>query len=154
MGRTAAPPALQLINGRAPGRDSGGRKVPKSPEFRRIPPRPPTWMSREAKAEWKRVVPGLTRLGLLKEEDRAALTVYCETWATYVDAIRDVRRNGLSITTETGAVKRNPAVVAASEAAGQLRGMAQEFGLTPSAELKLARPGPDDGAGNDDDPFA
>lgn len=137
MGRTAAPPTLQLVNGRAPGKDSGGRDVPTPPAFKRIPPNPPSWMSKEAKAEWKRVVPELARLELLKPVDRAALTVYCETWATWVDAIREVRRTGMSITTETGATKRNPAISAAIESANQLRGMAQEFGLTPSSEAKL-----------------
>ena len=33
-----------------------------------------------------RITPGLERLDLLKPEDRAALTVYTETWSTYVAA--------------------------------------------------------------------
>ena len=65
MGRTAQPAALKLIGGRGNGRDSGGRVVNPGPAFRRLPPKPPTWLSREAAAEWKRVVPGLQRLDLL-----------------------------------------------------------------------------------------
>lgn len=160
MGRTAAPAALRLIGGRSEGRDSGGRPVEQPPEFRRIPPKPPTWLSREAKAEWKRVVPGLSRLELLKEEDRASLAVYCETWATYVTALADVRKNGLTcenITiykdgTESRRTVKNPALVVAETAAAQLRGMAQEFGLTPAAEGKLAHLSA--GRGSDDaNPF-
>lgn len=160
MGRTAAPANLRLIGGRSDGRDSGGRKVAPTPEFRRIPPKAPTWLSREAKAEWKRVVPGLSRLDLLKEEDRAALAVYCETWARFVDATRDVHRNGFVVTnrtirkdgTESEWTAKNPAVTVAETAAAQLRGMAQEFGLTPSAEAKLSRGGGSDDP--DDNPFA
>ncbi|AHH16575.1 putative phage terminase small subunit [Nocardia nova SH22a] len=159
MGRTAAPANLRLLGGRSDGRDSGGRKVEPTPEFRRIPPKPPTWMSREAKAEWKRVVPGLSRLDLLKEEDRAALTVYCETWARFVEATRNVNANGFTITnrsirkdgSESEWVSKNPAVSVAETAATQLRGMAQEFGLTPSAESKLARATGD--GGDDGNPF-
>ncbi len=136
-GRTAAPASLRLVNGRADGKDSGGRDVTPAPAFKRIPPKAPTWLSREARAEWNRVVPELARLELLKSVDRAALTVYCETWATYVDAIREARRTGMSIESETGAIKRNPAIAASHEAAALLRGMAQEFGLTPSSESKL-----------------
>ena len=34
---------------------------------------------------------GLERLDLLKPEDRAALTVYTETWSTYVAAMVRIR---------------------------------------------------------------
>ncbi|MBB5915291.1 P27 family predicted phage terminase small subunit [Nocardia transvalensis] len=159
MGRTAAPAALRLLGGRADGRDSGGRVVEPTPAFRRIPPNPPTWLSREARAEWRRIVPGLARLDLLKEEDRALLAVYCETWARFVQATRDVQYNGFTIVnrtlrkdgTESEWTAKNPAVTVAENAAAQLRGLAQEFGLTPSAESKLART--PDGGGNHDNPF-
>ena len=161
MGRTAAPAALKLIGGRSEGRDSGGRPVAPPPAFKRIPPRPPTWLSREAGAEWRRVVPGLSRLDLLKEEDRATLSAYCETWATYVEAIRDVRKTGLTVEnvtvykdgTEARRVAKNPSVTIAETSAALLRGYAQEFGLTPSAESKL---NPVRGSDDDDDenPFA
>lgn len=159
-GRTAAPANLRLLNGRSEGRDSGGRKVEPPPPFKRRTPNPPTWMSREAKAEWRRVVPELQRLDLLKESDRAALTAYCETWSTYVRALRDVRRDGFTIEntsyrkdgTSSTWVTKNPAVAVMEKAAAQLRGYAQEFGLTPSAESKLS--GLNDGSNDDgDDPF-
>ncbi|MFD3431146.1 phage terminase small subunit P27 family [Nocardia fluminea] len=161
MGRTAAPPDLRLVGGRSEGRDSGGRKVAPAPEFRRIPPKPPTWLSREAKAEWRRVLPGLARLALVKEEDRAALAVYCETWSTYVAAMADVRKTGLTVEnvtvykdgTESRRTVKNPSIVIAETAATQLRGMAQEFGLTPAAEGKLGHL--TQGRGDDgDNPFA
>lgn len=147
------PAALRLLTGRAPGRDSGGRKVVPPPDFRRIPPNPPTWLSREAKAEWRRVVPGLARLDLLKEEDRAALTNYCETWATYVDAIRQVREQGIVVEnrsvrkdgTESVWLTKNPAVAVAEAASKLLRSWCHEFGLTPSAEARVTR-----GVGEDD----
>ena len=159
MARTARPAALKLISGRAPGRDSGGRVVNKGPAFRRIPPRPPTWLSREAAAEWKRVAPGLERLDLLKEEDRAVLAAYCETWSQFVTAARVVSREGITsiVTTisasgaETTRTVPNPAVAIARSAGRELRAFAAQFGLTPSSEQALAR-GADDGE-EDDNPF-
>ena len=103
-------------------------------------------MTPEAKAEWRRVVPELTRLDLLKAEDRAVLTHYCETWATYVVALRQVRADGITVTnrsrrkdgTETTWSTRNPAVAVMERAGQQLLRAAREFGLTPSAESELA----------------
>lgn len=159
MGRTAQPAALKLISGRGNGTDSGGRKVNPGPAFRRIAPRPPSWMSPEAKAEWRRVTPGLQRLDILKEEDRATLAAYCETWSQFVTATRTVSAEG--ITTEVTSVSASgaettrtvahPAVAIARAAGRELRAYAAQFGLTPSSEQALAR-GAD--SGEDDNPFA
>lgn len=160
MARTAQPAALQLLKGRGNGTDSGGRRVKTPPPFRRIAPKPPTWLSTEAAAEWSRVVPGLQRLDLLKEEDRATLAAYCETWSTYVLATRDVATSGLTglkiITSKDGSTTEqdvaNPSVAIARNAGKELRAWATHYGLTPSSESALAKGG-DDGA-EDSNPFS
>lgn len=150
MPRTTAPAQLRLVAGRGNGRDSGGRKVPTTPGFKRLPPVAPAWLSAEAAAEWERVSPELTRLDLVKAEDRAALAAYCETWATFVEAQRIVRDEGMTIEARQGTLA-HPAVGIARAAGRELRAWAAEFGLTPSAEQKVAAKGSgDDG----DDPFA
>jgi len=151
MAKAAAPAKLKLISGRSPGRDSGGRPVNPGPAFRRIAPNPPTWLSREAAAEWRRVVPGLQRLELLKEEDRAALASYCETWATFVQASRLVQEEGMTIEAKQGTLA-HPAVAIARAAGREVRAWAAHFGLTPSTEQALAR-GSGDGD-QDENPFA
>lgn len=145
------PPALKLIGGRSPGRDSGGRKVKEPPSFRRLPPKAPTWLPREAAAEWKRVVPELARLGLLKEGDRAALAAYCLTWDRLVTAQQEIARDGLLHTNSQGRT-RHPAVAIVEAASKELRAWAAEFGLSPSAEQRVGGKG--DGDGEDDNPFA
>jgi phage terminase small subunit len=45
---------------------------------RPVAPTPPTWLDREARAEWRRVTPELERLGLLSHIDRGMLTLYCD----------------------------------------------------------------------------
>ncbi|MGW1998488.1 phage terminase small subunit P27 family [Embleya sp. NPDC001921] len=121
------------------------------PAFRRIAPTPPDWLSPEAAAEWARVVPGLQRLDILKEEDRAVLVAYCETWSTFVSAIRQQHQEGLTIEAKQGTLP-HPAVGIARNAGRELRSFAAHFGLTPSSEQALAR-GAEDG-GEDDNPFA
>lgn len=150
-GRPPAPAALKLLTGSREGRDSGGRKVKLPPAFRRVPPKAPTWLSREAKAEWSRVVPGLTRLDLLKEEDRAVLAAYCETWATFVQASRVVAAEGLTIEAKQGKLP-HPAVGIARAAGRELRAFAGQFGLSSVAEMALGRVA-DDGA-EENNPYA
>ncbi|MDC8981248.1 phage terminase small subunit P27 family [Mycobacterium marinum] len=153
MARPSQPAQLKLLKGRGNGTDSGGRKVPTPPKFTREAPDPPDWLDGEALAEWRRVVPELDRMNLIKALDGAALAVYCATWSTYVDAVQQIRRDGLVLTNPTsGRVHANPAAAIAHTAAAQLLRFAVEFGLTPSAEQRLAALPVD--SGDADDPFA
>ena len=49
-------------------------------------PKMPYKLPAEAKAEWKRVVPELTKVGVLALIDRAVLITYVESWSEYRDA--------------------------------------------------------------------
>lgn len=151
MAKAAAPAALKLITGRSPGRDSGGRPVNTGPSFKRVPPVAPEWLSAEARAEWDRVLPELSRLDLVKEGDRAALAAYCEAWATFRQATETVQHEGLTIEAKQGTLA-HPAVAIARAAGRELRSWAAHFGLTPSTEQALARTGGDDG--DAENPFA
>lgn len=134
---TATQPApIRLLKGRHEGVDSGGRKVPKPPPFRRLPPIKPEWLSEEAGGEWDRVLPELARLKLVKREDAAALASYCEAWATFVTATLTVQREGLTIEAKQGLLA-HPAVAIARNAGRELRAWAAHFGLTPSTEQAL-----------------
>ena len=155
------PATLLLLNGRGDGKDSAGREVPKPPPFKRLAPNPPTWLSREAKAEWKRIVPGLTRLDLVKPEDRATLAAYCEVWSRWVEAIKDITKNGLVVRntsvkkdgTETVWFTKNPAVAIAEQAETRLRQYANDFGLTPAGERNVSKRDDDRGE-HEANPFA
>lgn len=147
MPRATAPAKLRLLGGRAEGVDSGGRPVAPPPKFKRVAPSPPSWLSAEAKAEWKRVLPELTRLDLTKAEDRAGLVAYCETWSTLVAATRRVHAEGQTIDAKQGLLA-HPCVAIARNAGKELRAWANQFGLTPSAENALAIEVADDGTGN------
>jgi P27 family predicted phage terminase small subunit len=84
-------------------------------------------------------VPGLEAPDLLKPEDRAMLTVFCETWSRFVAAVRQYRAEGMLVTNpDSENLCRHPAVGIAETAAAQLRSFAAEFGLTSSAEQRLA----------------
>ena len=152
-GPAPEPYQLKLLKSSRPGYDSGGRPLKVPPAFRRIAPKPPAGLGRTAAAHWRRIVPGLQRLDLLKEEDQGALAIMCETWETFVKATKDVRVNGQTQTLPTGRKLANPSVGIAHAAAREYRAYAAQFGLTPAAELALGVK--DDGAADDEDnPFA
>ncbi|MET4780821.1 phage terminase small subunit P27 family [Glaciihabitans sp. UYNi722] len=168
-GRPAKAPALRLIEGRGHGTDSGGRKIAKTPQFKRLPPEAPEWLPDEARAEWERVVPELARLELLKPVDRASLTAYVLTWQRMVDAqkLADKYHNVIQSTIDgdqsvqegygllaanSQGVVRAPWIAIMEAASKELRAWAGEFGFTPSAENKLAVK--ESGDDDESDPFA
>jgi len=147
-GRRSAPRALKLLEGRAEGRDSGGREVPATPGFVRLAPEPPTWLGDHARAMWELVVPELQRLQLVKPIDAASLSAYCEMWELFVTATDEVHRSGLVVKnrsvkkdgTESVWYTQNPAVGIQTKAQAAIRGWAQEFGLSPAAESRVSPP--------------
>ena len=62
------------------------RLNPHEPETRPAVPRCPEHLGPEAKREWRRLAPQLARMGLLCKIDRAALALFCQAWARWIDA--------------------------------------------------------------------
>ena len=101
------------------------RDNPNEPEFTGKA-KCPTWLSAEAKREWKRLAPELMPLGLLQDAHRAAFAAYCESWAefhAYSALIHKVGR-------ETAIVKGY--VNAQDKVLNQMNRWGAKFGLSPS----------------------
>jgi P27 family predicted phage terminase small subunit len=153
-GRKPKPTYLKILEGN-PGQRPLNKNEPKP---KRVRPSCPRWLSKEAKAEWSRVVPELDRLGLLTLVDRAALSGYCESWAEYREAREWVHNHGSSYPIferdEDNNIKHDdrgqpilrymqqvPQVSIAHRALEQIRAFCSEFGLTPSARSRMHVPG-------------
>ena len=144
-GRPPKPTRLKLLQG-----NPGKRVLPKAePKPALGTPTRPAWLAPEAKREWARVVPELNRLGLLARIDRALITAYCQCWAMYVDATKDIEENGTTFETEKGYQGPRPSVAIAAKMIEKLNQLSAKFGLTPSDRAKMAMPEP-----KDEDPFA
>lgn len=78
-GPAKAPAKLRLLNGRADGRDSGGRTVDLPPPADELDPdtEPPAWLTPYAVEVWRASLPWLVRLKLTKPEDMSTLAAYC-----------------------------------------------------------------------------
>ena len=138
-----------------------GKPIETPPAFDRVAPRPPdVAVPRGTRAEWRRVIPTLERLDLIKPQDRAMLVAYCETWALFEKSTRIVARDGPDVvnrvTRKDGSVSeskaKHPAVNVMIAAEAELRRYSELFGLNPVAERNVAAvPVPDEDVVN---PFA
>lgn len=133
-------------------RGNPGKRPPKTPvRARPAVPAPPSWLSREARAEWKRITPELDELGLLAKMDRAVLALYCTWWSKFCDLERHLRSLPLTVDGQRGAVKP-PGWSMWKDASDRVHQLAKELGITPMVRLRTDLPSPpgDDGEDVDD----
>jgi len=97
----------------------------------------PSWLSREAKAEWRYIVPKLERLGLLTHIDKAALVSYVTAFADLQITERVIAREGYSFSTPQGYQQVRPEVAVRNKARETIKKFLAEFGLSPSARTRI-----------------
>lgn len=143
-GRPPKPTHLKLIEG-----NPGKRAIvepPKPPPGR---PTCPGWLSADAKAEWRRVVPVLDRLGVLSTVDRATLAAYAEAVSVFKAATEKVRA-GILVKGQKGEAVKNPALQVQRDAAKNIALFSAMFGLSPSDRVRLTGEANPAGAGGED----
>ena len=105
----------------------------------------PSWLSKEAKAEWRYIVPRLTKLGLLTYIDKAALVSYCTAYADIQQTERIIAKGGFTIECvkelKNGELsiylQQRPEVAIRSAARATVKQFLAEFGLSPASRAKL-----------------
>ncbi|WP_020187101.1 phage terminase small subunit P27 family [Methylopila sp. 73B] len=93
-------------------------------------PRAPTWLTKDAKAEWRRIMPLLVERRILTDADMGSVENYCLAIGQVRIAQRTIDADGLTTTTATG-LRAHPAVKIQSDAMTRARLLAAELGLTP-----------------------
>jgi len=132
-GRKPVPTALRVLRGNP-------RKHPindREPQPGRVVLAPPAWLAPAAAAEWTRLAPMLTRLGVLTETDVDALCAYCEAWTTWKDATAKVRALGAVLDGGEYGPTVSPWVRIADQAFKHMKTFLVEFGMTPSARARI-----------------
>ena len=104
-------------------------------------PKPPAWLSTPAKREWRRVAPGLHKLGLLTDLDRQALAQYCQAVAR-VEEAEIALKDGLSYETPGGRQFLKPEYRVLMDAQKEIRQLCALFGLAPSSRMRMTLPEP------------
>ena len=133
-GRKPKPTALKLVTGNPGKRPLNDHE----PQPEAAIPEVPVHLSNTAKAEWDRIVIRLHPLGLVTDLDRAALAAYCESWATWVEAVEKVRETGRIIKAPSGYPVLNPYVTIANKALDQMHRFLTEFGMTPASRSRIS----------------
>jgi len=108
----------------------------------------PAWMPAAGKSEWKRQAAALQAAGILADVDAAALALWCEAWAEFVDcvaAVREATKNGGM----TAAINAG-LIGAKAKAADRLLKLAAQFGFTPAARGRIKPAAADDDETDDD----
>jgi len=127
------PTQLKIIRGtNRPGRSN---KAEPKPEIQA--PSCPDSLSLAAKAEWRRMAPLLVNMGLLSKLDRSALAGYCELYARWTKAEKEVQHQGEVITTPNGSLQVSPWLSIANRSLSEMRKYMAEFGLSPASRSKV-----------------
>ena len=148
MGRKAKPIELILLNGnkaRLTKAEIDARKANQQklkPKADKI--KPPSWLDDRAKKEFRRIVKELQELDLLTNIDIDMLAAYCDAYSQYVECTKVIREEGLMVEYTNKAAETNkvphPLLTKKKQLFDQMKAIALEFGLTPSARAKLALP--------------
>ncbi len=116
----------------------------------------PDWLSEDARAQWRAVLPLLAQRRIMTEADLGTFENYCIAMGTVREMEREIQKlghvqkvykvdkdgNALLIST-----RKNPAVAIQSDAMTRARLLAAELGCTP---VSRSRPTVEDNDGEDD----
>jgi P27 family predicted phage terminase small subunit len=100
-------------------------------------PAPPAWLSKDAKAEWKRVMPLLVQRRILTDADMGSVENYCLAIGQIRELERAIKSQGFVVETERGP-RANPAVRLQADAMSRSLRLAAELGLTPVSRSRPA----------------
>jgi P27 family predicted phage terminase small subunit len=107
------------------------------PDFPPGVPPCPSWLGREARAEYKRVVALLAPSGVLRQTDFAPLVCYCEAAGEFAQAVKELRESGHTTTNARGRVVASPWLRVKNKAADRMGKFAAHFGLSPSTRSRV-----------------
>jgi P27 family predicted phage terminase small subunit len=134
MGRRGprpAPTAIKRAKGVRPDRINPNEPIPEG----RAPSCPPH-MSPEARRMWRRLAPDMYRKGVLTAWDVELFAFFCDL-VDQVQRARELLGPGLLLPRGPNRAVTNPAWKIYRDGIAELRALAQEFGLTPSARSNL-----------------
>ncbi len=148
--RSKSEAELRLSNTYRPDRHgSPTTTTPTAPPPGTPAPKPPAYLGKIAKQEWRRVAPSLHVTGNLQAADFSILASYCSMYAHWRAAEDDIERNGQTIivrsSTRTGLTEKpaqNPAVRNAIQFQRSMLATAAKFGINPLDRSKVPTPPP------------
>ncbi len=137
-GPSPTPSRLKFLRGN-PGKRPLNTNEPKP---RAALPACPKHLSPAARKEWRYITRELVPLGVITKLDRAALAVFCDAYARWVEATDNIKQFGLVLKAPSGFPIISPYLAIANKAAEQIRAFGAEFGLMPASRSRIDAPKP------------
>ncbi|MBF0780503.1 MULTISPECIES: phage terminase small subunit P27 family [unclassified Granulicatella] len=103
--------------------------------------KPPIWLGKIAKKEFKYVVNETDTIDLLSNLDLHVLAIYCNVYEQYVRCTNRIINDGIMVEANKSSetvVAAHPLFVKQDKLFDQLRKMQTDLGLSPSARARLA----------------
>ncbi len=102
------------------------------------PPRCPSWLDAEAKAEWRRVVRELSADGLLRPGFQSGLAGLCQSWSLFVRM--STKADQMMLARDLDVMDLRCVAAIASDCLKNYTRLAGCFGVTPADHQKLDTP--------------
>lgn len=132
QGRKPKPASLRQLEGN-PGKREIKEPIASSNKF----PSCPSWVCEHGKREWNRMAKILDPLKLVDDIHRATFAVYCHNYGLMVEYAKKIEQYGDTVENNYGYIKKSPYVEMFNQAEASMQKAAVEFGLTPSAQVRI-----------------
>jgi len=132
-GPTPKPTVLKILAGN-PGKRKLNDSEPKPLVIKLNAPR---YLNDLARAEWRRIMPELCRLGLFSLVDRASLAAYCQAYGDWLEAEEMLEQDGKVLTTDKGYRYLNPWWSVRCKSLELMDKFGSRFGFDPSSRTRL-----------------
>ena len=142
MPRTGRPPNPKKVHKRRgnPSKINLDFDEPEGPEG---VPDPPPHLTPDALKKWDQLASLLGEMDLLSKADGDFMTLYCDAWARYLEAIeqlakKDAKGNSMKLLKSKGGHPMlNPWTAERNRASDEMNRYGSELGLSPSARARL-----------------
>ena len=132
-GRKPKPTKLKILH----GENNKKRINSNEPKPKPAIPTCPSWLSKDAKKEWRRISKELDVLGLLTKMDMAALAGYCDSYGRFSEASKKLQEHGMIIKAPSGYPVQSPYLSILNAALKSMKSFLVEFGMTPSSRTRI-----------------
>ncbi len=102
-------------------------------------PEPPEFLGKDERAWWDTVVGYLMKQRTVANCDGVAVAMFCSALVEYVNADRDIKKNGSYGRTDKGYEYLRPAVGVRSKAWDKILKMCRQFGMTAASRNTILR---------------
>ena len=99
----------------------------------------PDDIQEEAKAYMQNVCDMLESKGVMENVDTAALTMLARNYSMFIQANKQLEKDGLTVTSDRGNIAPHPAIKIAKDAQTSAMKVMLEFGLTAKARTKISK---------------